>query len=605
MRLARVGPTVLVGVVTVLACAAASPHVRWLMAAAGAVAVGLSALSVATSAGVAASARLALMAEQRFLRQIIDIDPNFLFAKDRRGRFTLVNQAVAAAYGTSIENLIGKSDADFNANADEVEFFRRIDRQVLESGRPLMIPEERITDASGNVRWLQTVKCPIFGEDGRVEQVLGVSTDVTERKRIEVALRAEGVRVRAMQRVTAGLSAAATAKDVARIVTTEGSHVVGAQAGSVGVLAADGASFELLAMTGVADELHQQWRRFPNRRGLPFPEVVASGDPIFITTRAEYVARFPTLAQTLEANPSLSAAAILPLMVEGRALGGLGFDFTAPRNFDDGDVALLTTLARQCAQALERARLFEAERTARNDAERVRQRADEANQAKSAFLATMSHELRTPLNAIAGYVELLEMGIRGPVTDTQREDLGRIRRAGEYLLGLINDVLNFVQLESAGVRYALRDVPVDRALREAASLIEPQARRKGVVFSREPCDPVLTVRADPDKVQQVILNLLSNAVKFTPEGGHTTLRCRVHDGLVDMIVQDTGRGIPHDKLDQIFEPFVQVGRELRNPSTGVGLGLAISRELARGMGGELTAASELGSGSTFTFTLPA
>ena len=403
----------------------------------------------AKSATTAEQARIALVAERRFLRQVIDINPNFVFAKDRHGRFTLVNQAVANVYGASIDGLVGKSDSDFNSNEAEVEFFRRVDRQVLETGRPVFIAEEPITDASGAVRWLQTVKCPIIGESGRAEQVLGVSTDITERKRIEVQLRAEGVRVRAMQRVTAGLAAAVSPAEVAHIVASEGATVVGAQSGTVGIMTNDRRSFEILAMTGVSEATIRQWRVFPNMPGLPYPDVVSTGEAIFITNRDDYIKRFPALAETLAAHPQMSAFAVLPLTIEGRVMGGLSFDFSAPREFDDNDRALLTTLARQCAQAIERARLYDA-------AETARRRADEANLAKSAFLATMSHELRTPLNAIAGYVELLAMGIRGPVTDSQREDLERIRRAGDYLIALITDAMKFVQLEGATVSYAPR-----------------------------------------------------------------------------------------------------------------------------------------------------
>src|SRR5581483_10305911 len=540
----------------------------------------------------------ALTAERRFLRQIIDINPNFVFAKDRQGRFTLVNQAVADVYGASIDGCIGKADSDFNTNEAEVEFFRRVDRQVLESGRPVFIAEEPITDASGAMRWLQTVKCPIIGDSGRPEQVLGVSTDITERKRIEVQLRAEGVRVRAMQRVTAGLAAAVSPAEVAHIVASEGASVVGAQSGTVGILTEDRRSFEILAMTGVSEATIRQWRVFPNVPGLPYPDVVATGEPIFITNRDDYVARFPALAGTLAAHPAMSAFAVLPLTIDGRVMGGLSFDFSAPRGFDDNDRALLTTLARQCAQAIERARLYDA-------AEAARHRADEANQAKSAFLATMSHELRTPLNAIAGYVDLLAMGIRGPITETQREDLERIRRAGDYLIGLITDVLKFVQLESATVTYAPSDLSVAVAMTNAAALIEPQARAKGVVFSSS-CSSDCQVHADPDKVQQVIVNLLSNAVKFTPSGGTVSLSSALRGSLIDIIVSDTGSGIPQDKLEKIFEPFVQIDSTSQTRNAGVGLGLAISRDLARGMGGDLTATCPAStSGSTFIFSLPA
>ena len=250
-------------------------------------------------------------------------------------------------------------------------------------------------------------------------------------------------------------------------------------------------------------------------------------------------------------------------------------------------------------------RAIAAEReSARREAEDARAAAEAANKAKSEFLTTMSHELRTPLNAIGGYTELMESGIRGPVTESQLEDLRRIRRAGQHLLGLINDVLNYAKLEAAQVRFHVTAVSADELVHEASAMIEPQARAKGVAFTRVAGGPRARVLGDREKVLQIVLNLLSNAVKFTRAGGEVILSARATDSTIEIIVQDTGRGIPADQLGQVFEPFVQVGRKLSGPDEGAGLGLAISRELARGMGGELIARSIEGQGSTFTLTLP-
>nr|WP_276510390.1 HAMP domain-containing sensor histidine kinase [Longimicrobium terrae] len=230
--------------------------------------------------------------------------------------------------------------------------------------------------------------------------------------------------------------------------------------------------------------------------------------------------------------------------------------------------------------------------------------AEEANRVKSQFLATMSHELRTPLNAIGGYTELLEMGVRGPVTDQQRDDLLRIQASQRHLLGLINEVLNYAKLETGVVQYELADVPVREVVASAEALVSPQARVKGLHLNVVLRDPGMVVRADADKLLQVLANLLSNAVKFTESGGRVGLWCGVVDRAGLFRVTDTGIGIPADKLDDIFEPFVQVRSDLTRTAEGTGLGLAISRDLARGMGGELLAESVVGEGSTFTLTLP-
>jgi len=237
------------------------------------------------------------------------------------------------------------------------------------------------------------------------------------------------------------------------------------------------------------------------------------------------------------------------------------------------------------------------------EAERARAEADRANRAKSDFLAMMSHELRTPLNAIGGYAELIEMGIHGPVTDAQREALLRIGRSQAHLLTLINDVLSFARIDAGQVQYAIEDVPLDDALSGLEALVAPQVRARGLTFEHHACDPSLTARADRDKLRQLVLNLLGNAIKYTPEGGLVALSCDADASAVRVHVRDTGVGIPAERLPSIFDAFVQGDRALNRPNDGVGLGLAISRELAHGMGGTLSVASEVGRGSTFTLTL--
>ncbi len=243
---------------------------------------------------------------------------------------------------------------------------------------------------------------------------------------------------------------------------------------------------------------------------------------------------------------------------------------------------------------------------ARQRAEAARERADEANMAKSQFLAAMSHELRTPLNAIGGYTELIALELSGPVTARQREQLGRVKRSQEHLLGIINDILNFARVEAGQLNYAQEDVVMHEAVDTVVQMITPQARDKEIRLDYEECPSDIVAVADRAKVEQVVLNLLSNAVKFTPVGGRITVTCERTDArAVTMVVRDTGCGIPRDQLDAIFEPFIQVGRSLSATHEGTGLGLAISRDLARAMRGDIGVESTIDVGSEFRLTLPA
>jgi signal transduction histidine kinase len=247
---------------------------------------------------------------------------------------------------------------------------------------------------------------------------------------------------------------------------------------------------------------------------------------------------------------------------------------------------------------VERARMIETERVLRGEAE-------QANMAKMHFLATMSHELRTPLNAIGGHVQLVQLGILGPVTERQQDALTRVRRAESHLLGLINDVLNFAKIEAGHVTLDSEPTTVGELFDGIDALIEPQVEAKGLTYERvRDCDAV-GLTADLEKARQVLLNLLSNAVKFTNRGGHITVGCRETADAVEIDVTDTGVGIPPGALASIFEPFVQVRPDYTTRNEGTGLGLAISRDLARAMRGDLSVRSEVGQGSTFTFTLPA
>ena len=236
---------------------------------------------------------------------------------------------------------------------------------------------------------------------------------------------------------------------------------------------------------------------------------------------------------------------------------------------------------------------------------RAKKEAEAASDAKAKFLSMMSHELRTPLQAIAGYCDLLLQEASGPITSEQAADLRAVQSASDELVRLLNDILDFARLESGTAELKLETVEVEAAITRAERLVIPKLGEAHLEYSRDACTADLHLRANPDRLQQVLLNLLTNAIKFTPAGGRITVECSGDARSTQIAVRDTGCGIPAEQIGQIFEPFVQVDRNrIDSRQRGVGLGLAISRELTAAMGGELSVTSEVGAGSVFTISLP-
>ena len=443
---------------------------------------------------------------------------------------------------------------------------------VLDTGDPFVandyrVPLDRDGDGVLEDHYFSFVYHPLVGGDGAVAGLIAVGTEVTES--VQARQEAEAARAR-----------------------------------TDAVLASIADAFYLL---------DRDWR---------FTYVNDAAEPLLQTTREELLGRslwdaFPGVAGSVFEGPYRDAMATgRPTSVEAYFEPlATWFDVRSYPWTGGLMVHFRDISARRTAEA-ERERLLadaqaartEAE-TARAEEEAARARAEGASRAKSEFLAVMSHELRTPLNAIGGYAELMELGIRGPVTELQRDDLARIQRSQRALLGLINEVLNYARLEAGAVHYDLTQVPIAEAVGAAEMLVSPQLRAKGLGYTWAGGDPGLMVRADRDKLQQILLNLLTNAIKFTNVRaglpGRVDVSCEDGGDAIRIRVHDTGVGIPADKLGVIFEPFVQVDARLTRQHEGVGLGLAISRDLARGMGGELTVESTLGDGTTFTLTLPA
>ncbi|HEX7239381.1 MAG TPA: GAF domain-containing sensor histidine kinase, partial [Longimicrobiaceae bacterium] len=303
----------------------------------------------------------------------------------------------------------------------------------------------------------------------------------------------------------------------------------------------------------------------------------------------DYVAADPEVRGILDALAPVSFM-VVPLAAHDRTLGTITLaSSVSGRRYAAEELALAEELARRAALAVENARLFEESR--------------EASRAKSNFLAVMSHELRTPLNAVIGYVDLLDAGIPCPPAEGQKDYLGRIRSSSAHLLQLIEEILAFTRMEAGEERVHSEPVELGGLARRVAAAVEPLASAQGLGLRLDlPARP-LTVRTDPAKVRQILLNLLSNAVKFT-DGGEVVLGAAADGDGALLRVRDTGIGIAPEHLERIWDPFWQVEQTATRVAEGTGLGLAVARDLARLLGGEISVRSAPGMGSTFEVYLP-
>jgi signal transduction histidine kinase len=423
-------------------------------------------------------------------------------------------------------------------------------------------------------------------ERRKTEEALrrAVDSAFAERSRAERAAE----RTRRLQAITAQLSAALTPAQVADTVVTEGIAAVDAAAGFVSLLSPNGDSLELVASRGYAPGDPQRWARLPLSTPLAVGAAARAGEPIWLESPQERANRFPE-SDRLFGGGNYEAWAMLPLVVESRSIGTLGMSFSRARRFGDADRSLMLALAQQCAQALERARLY--------------REAQSASDAKSGFMAVVSHELRTPLNAIIGYAELLLMGIPETITARAADQVSRLRAAAHHLLGLIEEILTFSRLEAGRENISLARVSLAGISTEVSTVIEPLARARGLTFDVECRAAELTMETDAGKLRQILINLLGNAVKFTDHGSVKFDISALEDS-VEFTVSDTGIGIDPQHIGHVFEPFWQVEAMPSRRAPGTGLGLSVTQRLVIALGGSITVESAPGKGSTFRVRLP-
>jgi signal transduction histidine kinase len=357
---------------------------------------------------------------------------------------------------------------------------------------------------------------------------------------------------------------------------------------------------------GLPHELKALVDQLPLDAPVPLAEVAREGIPLFLPAPVDLL-EYPAWGQAMIAAGAASAA-VVPVWANGELRGVLGLAWPEPRVFDEDERAFVLTLGVMCAQAIMRAHLREAERTASEAAVAARAVAEVANQSKAHFVATISHELRTPMNAVLGYTQLIADEQYGPVTALQKDHLGRVTKSGKHLLGLIEQLLGYARIEAGEEVVRAAPVLLTEIVEQTMTIVRPLAEQKGLQIRVEAPEAPLEIYTDPGKVRQILINLLANAVKFS-ERGDVLLLVRV-DGVdtevrVHFEVSDRGAGITAGDLARVFDPFWQAHPGEKHRAGSTGLGLSVARQLARLLGGDIAITeSERGRGSTFVLSLP-
>ena len=519
------------------------------------------------------------------LRTVVDTVPAWIFWKDRDLVYLGCNPEFARSAGcSSPEEVVGLTDYDL-AWSNQAAAYRADDIAVMESGQSKLSYDEPTTTPDGRRKWLRTSKAPLKAPDGTVIGVLGICEDITERRQAEVDL--DEARSRLQQALTAG---------------------------SLGVWSADQAQGTL-----ELDERCWSFLGLPpedRSQSLPRETLLNSVHPddqerfgALVLHARQHGSSFQTVCRILQPNGSirhLHIAAQYSVDAKGNPYRAVGVAHDVTEQ-----VELQASLRAANEQVTEANAILQGRRDELEALVAARtqelagalDRAQSADRAKSAFLATTSHELRTPLNAIIGFSSLLLDGSMGELDEAQRKPLEIVKRSGEQLLDLVKDILDMTLIEGGNLKIDVTRINLREVLEEQWEGFELRARERNLELRPIECDPSIFVHCDRSRVSQVIRNLMANAITFTDEG-HIRVRGIAQDGRATVEVIDTGIGVPADQLDKLFQPFQPIKGQPGPLRQRTGLGLAICRRLVEAMSGSIGVESGAGRGSRFWFTVP-
>jgi len=569
--------------------------------------------NIATSLKEAWATRVALERERALLRGVLRAATEYsIIGTDPEGTIIIFNEGAERMLGYNTDEVVGKVTPEIIH--DPAEVAQRAKELGLEPGFEVFVKAAR--QGRGETReWTYIRKdgsrfpgsltvTAMRDNAGSLTGFMGIARDITEERRAErerarflIERAAREAAERAVDRLSrlhsmaSALATAITPSQVMNVIIRQGMAALGAAAGAAALVGVDMRTLELVDAIGYPQDALAAWRSFPITTACPLTDAVRRSAPVLVET-AEAARRYDAWMLTGQA-----AVVAIPILLEdGRPLGALCLSFTEPRSFKEEDRLFLLALGHQCAQTLERARLYEAEARARAEAEA-------ANRAKDEFLSTLSHELRTPLTAVLGWVRMLQQAPQASSGQLSR-GLAVIERNAMAQLRLIEDILDISRIVAGKLEIKRGSVDLAAVVRGAIDASRPAAEAAGLTLSATIEAGLGPIVGDTDRLQQVVANLLSNAIKFTPRGGRVDVRLDRFEEQARIQVMDTGEGISAEFLPHVFERFRQANSSPKRAHCGLGLGLSIARHLVEVHSGTILAESAgHGRGTTMTVLL--